>query len=92
MVGDNPKTPDARRGWRISESLERSLEGLPLQPGAPMDQALAELRPQIAEELRSVALLESRRRLSDLERRQASALQELIALVSEENPNGQRRV
>ena len=92
MVGDIPKTPDSRRGWRISESLERSLEDLPLQPGAPMDQALAELRPQIAEELRSVAILKRRRRLSDLEHRQASALQELIALAPKENPNGQRRV
>jgi hypothetical protein len=92
MVGDNPKTPDAGRGWEISESLERSLEDLPLQPGAPMDQALAELRPQLAEELRSVAVLKRRRRLSDLEHRQASALQELIALALEENPNGQRRV
>ena len=92
MVGDIPKTPDARRGWRISESLERSLEDLPLQPGAPMDQALADLRPQLVDELRSVAVLKRRRRLSDLEHRQASALQDLIALAQEENPNGQRRV
>ena len=92
MVGDNPKTPDARRGWGISESLERSLEGLPLQPGAPMDKALAELRPQLVDELRSVAVLKRRTRLSDLEHRQASALQDLIALASEENLNGQRRV
>ena len=92
MVGDNPKTPDARRAWGIGESLRRSLEGLPLQPGAPMDKALAELRPQLADELRSVAVLESRRRLSYLEHRQASALQDLIALAPEENPNGQRRV
>ncbi len=92
MVGDNPKTSDARRGWRISESLERSLEGLPLQPGAPMDQALAELRPQLVDELRSVAVLKRRRQLSDLEHHQASALQDLIALALEENPNGQRRV
>jgi hypothetical protein len=92
MVGGNPTTPDARRGWGISESLRRSLENLPLQPGAPMDQALAKLRSQIADELRSVAVLESRRRLSDLEHRQASALQDLIALAPEENPNGKRRV
>ena len=92
MVGDISKTPDARRGWRISESLERSLEGLPLQPGGPMDQALAELRPQLADELRSVAVLKRRRQLSDLEHRQASALQDLIALAPEENPNGKRRV
>ncbi len=92
MVGDNPKPPDARRGWSISESLRLSLEGLPLQPGAPMDQALAELRPQLVDELRSVAVLKRRGRLSDLEHRQASALQELIALAPKENPNGQRRV
>ena len=92
MVCDNPKTPDARRKWGISESLKRSLEGLPLQPGGPMDQALAELRPQIADELRSVALLKRRRRLSDLEHRQASALQDLLTLAQEENPNGNRRV
>ncbi len=92
MVGDNPRTPDVRRGWGISESLKRSLDGLPLQPGAPMDQALAELRPQLVDELRSVAVLKRRRRLSDLEHRQASALQDLIALAQEENPNGKRRV
>ena len=92
MVGDNPKTPDARRAWGIGESLRRSLEGLPLQPGAPMDKALADLRPQLVDELKSVAVLKRRRQLSDLEHRQASALQELIALAQEENPNGQRRV
>jgi hypothetical protein len=92
MVGDNPKTPDARRAWGISESLRRSLEGLPLQPGAPMDKALADLRPQLVDELKSVAVLKRRRQLSDLEHRQASALQDLIALAQEENPNGQRRV
>ncbi len=92
MVGGNPKTPDAGGGWGISESLKRSLEGLPLQPGGPMDQTLAELRPQIADELRSVTLLKRRRRLSDLEHRQVSALQDLIALAPEENPNGKRRV
>jgi hypothetical protein len=92
MVGDNRRTPDARRGWGISESLKRSLEGLPLRPGGLMDQALAELRPQLVDELRSVAVLKRRRRLSDLEHRQASALQGLIALAQEENPNGKRRV
>jgi hypothetical protein len=92
MVGDNPKTPDARRGWGISESLRGSLEGLPLQPGAPMDQTLAELMPQLVDELRSVAVLKRRRQLSDLEHRQASALQDLIALAQEENPNDKRRV
>ena len=92
MVGDNPKTPDTRRGWSISESLKRSLEDLPLQPGAPMDQALAELRPQLVDELRSVAVLMRRRQLSDLEDRQASALQDLIALAQKETPNGERWV
>ena len=92
MVGDNPRTPDIRWGWGISESLKRSLEGLPLQPGAPMDQALAELRPQLVDELRSVAVLKRRRQLSDLEHRQASALQDLIALAQEGIPNGKRRV
>ena len=92
MVGDNPKTPDARRGWGISGALKRSLEGLPLRPGGLMDQALAELRPQLVDELRSVAVLKRRRQLSDLEHRQASALQDLIALAQEENPNGKRRV
>ena len=92
MVGDYTKTPDTRRGCGISESLKRSLEGLPLQPGAPMDQALAELRPQLVDELRSVAVLKRRRQLSDLEHCQASALQDLIALAQEETPNGKRRV
>jgi hypothetical protein len=92
MVGDNARTPDVRRGWGISESLKRSLESLPLQPGPPMNQALAELRPQLVDELRSVAVLMRRRQLSDLEDRQASALQDLIALAQKETPNGERWV
>jgi hypothetical protein len=57
-----------------------------------MNQALAELRPQLVDELRSVAVLMRRRQLSDLEDRQASALQDLITLAQKETPNGKRRV
>jgi hypothetical protein len=80
-VGENSKVPFAPGEWDISESLRRSLESLPLQPGEPMDQVLAELRPQVEVELRSVALLERRRRLSECEHRQASALRSILALV-----------
>jgi LysM domain len=81
IVGENSKVPFAPGEWDISESLRRSLESLPLQPGEPMDQVLAELRPQVEVELRSVALLERRRRLSECEHRQASALRSILALV-----------
>jgi hypothetical protein len=80
-VGEISKVPFAPGEWDISGSLRRSLESLPLQPGEPMDQVLAELRPQVEVELRSVALVERRRRLSERERRQASALRSLLALV-----------
>jgi hypothetical protein len=81
IVGEISKVPFAPGEWDISGSLRRSLESLPLQPGEPMDQVLAELRPQVEVELRSVALVERRRRLSERERRQASALRSLLALV-----------
>ena len=80
MVGEDPKVPDRRRGWQIGEGLRHSLEELPLRPDA-VDDVLAELKPRVEEELRSVALVERRRTLSDCEHRQASALRDLLALA-----------
>ena len=88
MVDEDPKATDRRRGWQIGEGLRHSLEGLPLRPDA-LDDVLAELEPRVEDELRSAALVESRRTLSEREHRQASALRDLLALA-QENRNTER--
>ena len=90
MVGENQGVPDSGRAWRIGDGLRRSIGSIPLRPDA-MDDVLAELKPRVEEELRSVALVERGRTLSDLEHRQANALRDLLALA-QKNPNGKRRV
>ena len=90
MVGEDQKGPDRLRGWPIGESLRHSLDGIPLRPDA-LDDVLAELKPLVEEELRSVALVEHRRTLSDCEHRQAGALRDLLALA-QENRNTERPV
>lgn len=82
VVGDNPRVPDRRRGWQIGEELRHSLEKLPLRPDA-MDDVLAELKPRVEDELRSLALAERREPLSDREHRQKSALRDLLVLARE---------
>ena len=89
MVGDNSKVPYQPRGWEIGEELRNSLEKLPLRPDAMAD-VLAELKPQVEEELRSLALAERREPLSDREHRQKSALHDLLVLARE-NPTAERR-
>jgi len=90
VVDEDPKATDRRRGWQIGEGLRHSLEGLPLRPDA-LDDVLAELEPRVEDELRSAALVESRRTLSEREHRQASALRDLLALA-QENRNTERPV
>ena len=90
MVDEDPKATDRRRGWQIGEDLRHSLEELPLRPDA-LDDVLAELEPRVEDELRSAALVESRRTLSEREHRQASALRDLLALA-QENRNTERPV
>jgi hypothetical protein len=46
-----------------------------------MDDVLAELKPQVEKELRSVSLVQRRRTLSDREHRQENALRDLLALA-----------
>jgi hypothetical protein len=70
--------------WKIGEPLKRALEGIPLQPGAPARDALLEVRPLVADALRTVALLEQRRRLTVKEQRQARALQNLSTTIEKE--------
>ena len=90
VVGEDPKATDRRRGWQVGEGLRHSLDGIPLRPDK-VDDVLAELKPLVEEELRSVALVERRRTLSDCEHRQASALRDLLALA-QENRNTERPV
>ena len=80
MVDEDPKATDRRRGWQVGEGLRHSLEELPLRPDA-LEDVLAELEPRVEDELRSVALVERSRTLSDREHRQASALRDLLALA-----------
>jgi hypothetical protein len=82
VVDEDPKVPDRHRGWQVGEELRHSLEELPLRPDA-LDDVLAELKPRVEEELRSAALVERRRTLSDREHRQANALRDLLALAQE---------
>jgi hypothetical protein len=63
---------------------------MPLRPDA-IEDVLAELKPRVEKELRSVALVERIRTLSEREHRQVSALRDLLALARE-NPNIKRRV
>ena len=77
-----PNVPDERNEeWEIDEPLRRSLEGLPLQPGAPTLKAVSELKPHVEEALESLALLEHRRSLSDNEHRQANTLRGLLTSI-----------
>lgn len=90
MVDEDPKVPGENGGWDIDETLKHSLGRFPLQLGAPVDHFLAELRPQIEEEVRSVARLERRRHLSNREHRQAGALRDLLAVIKNESLNVER--
>ena len=80
MVGENQEVPDSGREWQIGEGLRHSIGELPLRPDA-MDDVLAELKPRVEKELRTVALVERRRTLSEREHRQANALRDLLALA-----------
>jgi len=80
VVDENQRVPDSGRDWQVGEDLRHCLEELPLRPDA-MDYVLAELKPRVEVELRSVALVERRRTLSDREHRQANALRDLLALA-----------
>jgi len=89
-MGVNSNVPDARdEEWEIDEPLRRSLEVLPLQPGAPMLRAVKGLKPHVEEALESLALVEERRSLSENEHRQADALR--LLLTSIEHTLGNKR-
>ena len=83
MTDEKPPVPDAPKGWEISELLRRSLESLPLQPGAAQPQTLLVMKPQVEVELSALTLLEQRRCLSEREHRQESALRDLLAVIEE---------
>ena len=77
------KGPDAPGGWEIGAPLRRSLEGLPLRADALEGGALEDLRPLVEAELGKVGIVERRRRLSEDERRRASALRSLLESIQE---------
>src|SRR5215211_407435 len=91
-MGVNPNVPEERNGeWEIDESLRRSLEALPLQPGAPMLKAVRGLKPHVEEALESLTLLEQRRPLSENEHRQADTLRGLLMSIEHTSADNGRR-
>jgi hypothetical protein len=80
-VGTEPRELDTSQEWELGEPLRRSIESLPLQPGASARDALSEAKPLVEAELSTVALLERRRHLTDEEQRQARELQRFLAAI-----------
>jgi hypothetical protein len=91
MVGDIPKVPGVSDEWEVDEALRRSIEGLPLRLGTPMLTALSELKPHVEDALRTLALLQRRRLLSDYEHRQADTLRELSTSIEHTLADQKRR-
>ena len=91
MVGDIPKVPGVSDEWEVDEALRCSLEGLPLRLGTPMLTALSELKPHVEDALRTLALLQRRRLLSDYEHRQADTLRELSTSIEHTLADQKRR-
>jgi hypothetical protein len=83
IVGTEPRVPDPTQEWKIGELLANAMKAIPLQPGAPLGNALLEVKPLAADALRSVAFLERHRSLSDKEQLQAHALQSFLAKIKE---------
>jgi hypothetical protein len=83
IVRTEPRAPGPTQEWKIGELLANAMEAIPVQPGAPLGDALLEVQPLAAEALRSVAFLERHRNLSDKEQRQAHALQSFLAKIKE---------
>jgi hypothetical protein len=83
IVGSKPRVSDPIQEWKIGEPLANGMEAIPVQPGAPLHDALLEVQPLAADALRSVAFLERHRSLSDKEQRQAHALQRFLATIEQ---------
>jgi hypothetical protein len=83
IVGTEPREPHPTQGWKIGEPLTSAMGAIPVQPGAPLRDALLEVKPLVADELTTVALLERHRSLSEKEQRQARALQRFLATIED---------
>jgi hypothetical protein len=83
IVGTEPREPRPMQEWKIGEPLRRAMRGIPVQPGAPLRDALLEVKPLVADELTTVASLEQRRRLSNREQRQARALRDFWTMIDD---------
>jgi hypothetical protein len=82
-VGTEPREPDPLQEWKIGEPLVRAIGAIPVQPGAPVRDALLDVKPLAADALRTVVLLERHRGLTDKEQRQARALHRFLAKIEE---------
>jgi hypothetical protein len=91
IVGTEPTELDPMQEWRIGEPLRRAIGGIPVQPGAPMRDALLEIMPLAADALTTVALVERHRGLTDKEQRQARALQRFLATIEEVSSDARMR-
>jgi hypothetical protein len=83
IVGTEPREPDPLQEWKIGEPLVRAIGGIPVQPGAPLRDALLDVMPLAADALTTVGLLERQRGLTDKEQRQARALHRFLAKIEE---------
>jgi hypothetical protein len=83
IVGTEPREPDPLQEWKIGEPLVRAIGAIPVQPGAPVRDALLDVKPLAADALRTVVLLERHRGLTDKEQRQARALHRFLAKIEE---------
>lgn len=83
IVGSEPRLLNSLQEWKIGEPLERAIGAIPVWPGAPLRDALLGAKPLAADELRTVALLERHRGLTDREQRQAHKLRRFLAKIEE---------
>ncbi len=83
MSHGEPRDPHQTQEWKIGEPLRSAMGGIPGRPGAPLRDALAGVKPLVADELTKVASLERHRALSRDEQRQARALRQFLATIEE---------
>ena len=82
-VHGEPRDPHPMQEWKIGEPLRSAMGSIPGRPGAPLRDALAGVKPLVADELTKVASLERHRALSRDEQRQARALRQFLATMEE---------
>lgn len=86
IVASEPRGPhpiQPTQEWKIGEQLTSAISAIPVHPGAPLREALLEVKPLVAAELMTVASLERHRSLAYYEQRRARALRGFLATIEE---------